>query len=136
MNDTIYRDTIAYLKTIKHPFYYFITSDHSELTGQDGIYGHTVNSLKTLEIPQFLYTNDKNRKILNKFKNNPTPTNYEIALLLTETMGYKIDNPNTPENIYYVIDDWDKKGLYYKITKETPAKDGQSVIRLEKGSGM
>ncbi|GMO62596.1 MAG: hypothetical protein Ta2D_09130 [Rickettsiales bacterium] len=117
-NDSIYKETLSYLKTTKIPFYYFITSDHGEMLGQDGLYGHNFLNLDVAKIPMFLYTNDKNRSVFNEFKDIHNPTNYEMGIMIAKLLSWSIENPNTPDNIYYISSQYRIKGDYIKIEKE------------------
>jgi glucan phosphoethanolaminetransferase (alkaline phosphatase superfamily) len=122
MNDYIFENTLEYLKAeSKLPFYYFITSDHGELTGQDGLYGHFYNK-DVLNIPMLLYTNHKNSEVFRKFKSTFMPTNYELGMLITELFGYKITTPDTPDNVFYLIGDYNMVRQSMIIEKDVKEK--------------
>ena len=137
-NDFILSQIIQYEKeNSKNPLYLFITSDHNELTGQNGLYGHITLVPEGGDIPIMLYTN--NTEIRNELKNTFRPTHHELGLLIAKILGYKITNPNTPDNVFYingndtmarygyieVIKDLDKKEVNYKIIDSNKIKNIQ-----------
>ncbi|GMO61406.1 MAG: lipooligosaccharide phosphoethanolamine transferase [Rickettsiales bacterium] len=121
--DSLLNDLITELKKTNKTFYLFITSDHGEMTGQNGKWGHGTLDPLSAEIPMMLYTNDKNKTILNEFKKIWSPTHWDILQIITKIMGYKVDNPNTPDNVYY-INNTDLMGRdgFIKVIKDTKNK--------------
>lgn len=103
-NDYWINELINYVKaTVKTPYYIFITSDHNELTGEDGLTGHTILTPKGADVPMILYASeDANPEIIEQFKNTFKLTHNELGLLIAKIFGYKITNTNTPEGIYYI----------------------------------
>ncbi|GMO58988.1 MAG: hypothetical protein Ta2D_04760 [Rickettsiales bacterium] len=121
--DSLLNDLITELKKTNKTFYLFITSDHGEMIGQNGKWGHGTLDPLSAEIPMMLYTNDKNKTILNEFKKIWSPTHWDILQIITKIMGYKVDNPNTPDNVYY-INNTDLMGRdgFIKVIKDTKNK--------------
>lgn len=103
-NDYVLAELINYIKTtIKTPYYIFITSDHNELTGEDGLYGHTILTPKGADVPMMLYASeDANPEIINEFKNTFRLTHNELGILIAKIFGYEIINTNTPKDVYYI----------------------------------
>jgi glucan phosphoethanolaminetransferase (alkaline phosphatase superfamily) len=81
-------------------FYIIWASDHNELLGEDGLYGHGTLSRYTADIPIMIQSNDiEFMKIMKAiFK----PTHYEIAKNIAKILGYEIINPNEEENVFYI----------------------------------
>lgn len=117
-NDYVLNEIIDYFRQLENPLYLFITSDHNELTGQNGLYGHARLMPEYAEVPIMLYTKDQ--KILNKFKNIFAPTHYEIGLMIANILGYSIKNPNEINNVYYINGN-DAMGRYgyIEVIKDT-----------------
>lgn len=102
-NDYLYKHIITYFTHhSQNPLYFFITSDHGELTGQNGLYGHVSLIPEVANIPIILYTRNANSNIQNEFKNMFMPTHYELGILLAKIMGYTIINPNILDDIFYI----------------------------------
>jgi glucan phosphoethanolaminetransferase (alkaline phosphatase superfamily) len=122
--DNLLNNLINEISNIKTTTYLFITSDHGELTGQGGKWGHGVLDIGCTDIPMMLYTNDKDKTILNNFKAMWKPHHWDILKLITKILGYKVTNPNTPENIYY-INNTDVMGRngYIKVKKDEKNKE-------------
>jgi glucan phosphoethanolaminetransferase (alkaline phosphatase superfamily) len=122
-NDYILYEYIQFFKKQNKPFIMFITSDHGDLTGQNGKYGHGILDPLVSDIPAILYTNIPNNEIYKKFKETFLPTHNEISSYILEIMGYKIINPNTPNNVYYINNtDLMGRGGYMKVIKDSKNK--------------
>ena len=120
--DYILNNIINYFKDKKDfPTYLFITSDHNELTGQKGLYGHINLVPEGADVPIMLYSNNQN--IVKELQNIFYPTHYDIGLLIAKIMGYKIINPNSLDNEYYINgnDSMARYG-YIKVIKDIENK--------------
>lgn len=126
-NAMLYLDELLYkvvnwAKTLDGKVYLIITSDHGQMMGQDGLWGHSFLDSRVAEVPFMLYT--KNVKIKDLFGMNNHPkllSHYDISKFIAKILGYEIINPNTPENIYYIngVDiDGDAGFIKYKIENE------------------
>ncbi|MDR2526942.1 MAG: sulfatase-like hydrolase/transferase [Rickettsiales bacterium] len=113
--DHILNDYISYFSK-KEKTYIFITSDHGE-----NKYGHREFTPEIASVPVIFYANDADKTIMNKIKDNFAPTHAEISLLIAEMIGYKINNPNTPDNIFYVNSASEDK--YMKVIKIPEKKE-------------
>jgi glucan phosphoethanolaminetransferase (alkaline phosphatase superfamily) len=112
---------------IAHPragkLYVIWTSDHNELLGEDGRYGHGSGNLhpKTADVPVVILSNDS--EYLNEIKKIYKPTHYEIAHSVARLLGYEIINPNAVENVFYVNGaDYNGKCGYIKCTRDSKNK--------------
>lgn len=83
-------------------FYIFWASDHNELLGENGNWGHGTGNLypECANIPVLMQTNDL--EFLNKFKNIFRPTHYDITKSIINLMGFTLNNPNEKPNEFYV----------------------------------
>lgn len=119
-NDYILAEIISYVRTkMARPIYLFITSDHNELTGQHGLYGHITLVPEGADVPIMLYTSETDADILRRLQKTFRPTHYELGLWIAKLMGYTIVNPNTPDNIFYINgnDSLARYG-YIKVTRD------------------
>ncbi len=121
-NDFILNQIIEYFKAnSKIPLYLFITSDHNELTGQNGLFGHITLVPEGGDVPIMLYT--ENNEIKNNLKDTFRPTHHELGLLIAKIMGYTITNPNTPDNVFYINgNDTMARYGYIKVIKDLENK--------------
>jgi glucan phosphoethanolaminetransferase (alkaline phosphatase superfamily) len=121
--DYLLKEFIDYLrKKSKNTFYLFITSDHGELTGQDGKYGHVLPLPEVANVPIMLYTNDKKNHIKNEFKSFFYPTHIELGFFIAKLFGYKIVDTNFPDNNIFWINGSNGAGFNIKVTKDIKNK--------------
>jgi glucan phosphoethanolaminetransferase (alkaline phosphatase superfamily) len=98
-------------------FYIIWTSDHGELLGEDGTYGHSALNPYIADIPVMIQSNDL--EFMKDMKNIWKPTHYEIAKKVANKLGYEIKNPNEEENIFYISGvDFTGRCGYIKLKKE------------------
>ena len=77
------------------------TSDHGELLGEEGIFGHTILHPLVSDVPIWAYSRQSNN-VLNWIKKMPYISHYELGVKMAEFMGIKINNPNEDAKTYYV----------------------------------
>ena len=100
-------------------FYIIWASDHNELMGEGGLFGHGHGYLvpQTADIPVFVQTNDEN--FLKRMKNTFRPTHYEIAKNIAFLFGYDIKNPNEEQGVFYITGiDYAGKCGFIKFLKD------------------
>ncbi|MDR1460360.1 MAG: sulfatase-like hydrolase/transferase [Campylobacteraceae bacterium] len=83
-------------KLIKNNGYFIFVSDHGQVFGENGFYGHNKLDMSVAAVP-FLSYSVNGDKIPYK-----TPSQYEIAEWIGELLGYKFINPNLQNNTFYV----------------------------------
>ena len=117
-NDTfISRVFNKFNKQKKGKFYIIFASDHNELHGEHGVYGHGTLIPECADIPVIVQSNDE--KFMDKFRSIYKPTHHEIATMVSELLGYKIINPNQKENIFHInATDYDGHDGYITLTKD------------------
>jgi glucan phosphoethanolaminetransferase (alkaline phosphatase superfamily) len=118
-NDFLISQMFEFFNASKDPFYIIWTSDHNELLGENGIYGHGSGNLvpEAAQIPVLIQSND--RPFLEKIKNTFAITHYEIAKLLAQQIGFNIINPNEKVNVFYTNGvDYNGKCGYIRFTKD------------------
>jgi len=102
-NDYLYSTIINYFKTkATGPVYLFITSDHGEEFGEQGLWGHDHLTYGASMVPILFYNINGSPEFLDRFRTLQKPTHYELELLIANRLGYKIDDPNREKNWYYV----------------------------------
>jgi glucan phosphoethanolaminetransferase (alkaline phosphatase superfamily) len=95
--DFVLKDIFNNLKKyIENSGYFIFVSDHGQVFGENGFYGHNKLDLSVASIPFFSYSASGD-KIPVK-----TPSQYETAEWIGELLGYKFINPNLQDNIFYV----------------------------------
>ena len=100
--DDLLANALEYAKTLDGKVYFIITSDHGQLLGQDGLYGHTFLHKKVVKIPFILYTKNIDKKDITTINQKKIVTHYDISKFIAKIMGFDVINPNTPENTYFI----------------------------------
>ena len=117
-NDTfISRVFNKFNKQKKGKFYIIFASDHNELHGEHGVYGHGTLIPECADVPVIVQSNDE--KFMDKFRSIYKPTHHEIATMISELLGYEIINPNQKENVFHInATDYDGHDGYITLTKD------------------
>lgn len=82
--------------------YFILTSDHGELLGQNGYFGHNILKTETAAVPFFIYSRNPDAELYNRLRRNPEISHYEIAETVACLLGYNIKNPNSDENTVFI----------------------------------
>ena len=78
---------------------FILTSDHGQLLGENGIYGHNTLDRKVAEVPFVLHTSVKTGK---EELNKPFLSHYEAGIYLARLFGFKVINPNKEKDVFYI----------------------------------
>lgn len=81
---------------------FMMTSDHGQLLGQHGLYGHNILKRETVLVPFMLYMEKPDKKIYKELKGKKYITHNEMGELLAGMMGWKINNPNKKNGEFFV----------------------------------
>jgi glucan phosphoethanolaminetransferase (alkaline phosphatase superfamily) len=81
-------------------FYILFTSDHGELLGEQGLYGHNHLNLPCAFVPFWIYGDLK--RVQNHLQNRTFLNHYQIGILVADLLGYNIHNPNDDGKTYYI----------------------------------
>lgn len=102
-SDWLYSEVIKYFKSIsdKWKSYVFITSDHGEMFGENGLWGHNHLDMGNYEVP-FIYYGTKDEDFTRKMKSLGVVTHYDLGNYLAELFGLEIINPGQEKGIYYL----------------------------------
>ena len=98
--DFILNETFEWARKLPGKVYVFFASDHNELFGEYGIHGHVTLHKQVVRIPVLLWANDL--KSLQNFKSIKNPSHWDIGEQILNLMGYKVNNPNTPNDIIFL----------------------------------
>lgn len=81
------------------------TSDHSELFGYDGLWGHGAPILQTAGVPIFLYGLNGAEKLLQStaLPDQCALGNYELGKFVAASIGWNIHNPSEVKDYYVNI---------------------------------
>ena len=101
-NDFVTAKLFNFFNKSKDKFYIFFASDHGEMLGETGLWGHGAGRLtpEVAQIPIMLQTNDK--EFLKKFKTVYPISHYTLAKIISRMLGFEVINPNEQPNIGYI----------------------------------
>ena len=85
--------------------YIIVTSDHGQLLGENGKFGHNHLNLECAEIPFFIYNlnGSKQDKWWKGWGEKKTVNHYIIAKKIINLLGYQLKNPNEKPKEYYLL---------------------------------
>jgi len=97
-------DIYEYFEKTGEPTYIFFTSDHGELMGQNGRFGHNAVDLDIARVPFLFYGANLDNSEANKISQDLgcLPNHYSISKKVAELLGYDIYNPNEEAGYYYL----------------------------------
>lgn len=104
-------------------FYIIWTSDHNELMGEKGLFGHGHGYLipETAEVPLLIQSNDSS--FLESIKQIFKPTHYELAKNIALILGFEVKNPNEENDTFYISGiDYNGKCGYIRLIKNLENK--------------
>jgi len=103
-NDKIITDIFKFFKNTGKPTYIFSTSDHGELTGQNGKFGHNQVDLEIAKVPFLFYGANISKESVSGISSDLgiLPNHYTISKKIAELLGYKISNPNEEKNKFFL----------------------------------
>jgi glucan phosphoethanolaminetransferase (alkaline phosphatase superfamily) len=84
------------------PVYIFITGDHSELMGEDGLWGHMHPVLRNALVPVMLLTNRPDSEVARQFAAMPVPSFYNMSRMVALALGTAISTPDFPDDVAYI----------------------------------
>jgi glucan phosphoethanolaminetransferase (alkaline phosphatase superfamily) len=129
-NDFLYDGILHYLQNnIAGPVYLFITSDHGEEFGEQGVWGHDHLTYGSSLVPILFYSIHGDMHFLDRFRSMHYPTHYELELLIADRLGYIITDPNREKDWFY-IDGVAALGMsgYMKFRKSQKTKPAELLV--------
>lgn len=105
-NDFVLNEIINYFKEniAKGESYLFFTSDHGELFGENGLFGHNHLHQDCALVPFFVYSKDGDTKFISDIKKMKLLSHYDIGVLIANRMGGKIVSSALRDQSRYVYD--------------------------------
>jgi len=111
------------------PTYVVFTSDHGELLGENGMYGHSILDPGVSSVPFVFYAINGAAEIVETARSLWMPTHYEIGEFIAGIMGYEVIDPNTPPGKYFVNGlDIDGSGGHMVVVKSPDKKLEWQVV--------
>jgi len=102
-NDYLFQEIFTYFKeTVTVPTYLFYASDHGELMGENGRYGHSQLDADVAKIPFFAYIMRDTPQQFATFQKEEVVTHHELGLFLAWLLGYTVHNPNATDHVFFI----------------------------------
>lgn len=109
---------------------FVITSDHGQMLGEDGVWGHNVLTAQVAQVPVLVRARGADQPPLAG--NGDWLAHHQLYLALAARMGYRIDNPNAVPGQYFLQgSDVFGDNLY----REARVSDGRLVLGTPVGLG-
>lgn len=126
-NDFIISSIFNMFNKTNKKYYIIFASDHNELMGKDGLWGHSFLHKEVAQIPIMIQSNDVG--FMEKIREMFAITHYDICHIIADLLGFKISNPNDKPDIYYIngVDYLGRCG-YIKFRKD---RESRKVEYLE-----
>lgn len=124
VNDLVIHGIIEQAQTLfgdKGEGYVFFTSDHSELLGEKGKYGHAHVDMDCARVPFLVYGINPDAPFMGKIKAFNQLTHYDFGVLIANRLGATVVNPNYKPGHHYIhgLNLYDaRNALPYEIGKE------------------
>lgn len=77
------------------------TSDHGQLVGERGMYGHNLMQPEVTDVPVWAYALGTNKALIYPIKNQPF-SHYDLGKLIATFFGAEITNPNEDPSLQFV----------------------------------
>ncbi len=84
------------------PVYVLFTSDHGEMLGEQGQFGHAKLTAEVARVPFIFYAHHGEAARIEEARRLRNPTHYEMGKLIAGLLGYQVKNPNEEPNAYYL----------------------------------
>ncbi len=122
-NDTlITRIFKRFNKQTEGRFYIIFASDHSELLGEGGMFGHSIIEPEVAEVPFLFQSND--HQFMDEVRAMDAVYPYAIGKMIARLLGFEIHNPNEQATEFYV------NGLDYY------GRSGYMKVRIKKDKSL
>ncbi len=79
-----------------------MTSDHGQLLGQHGLYGHNILKRETVLVPFMLYMDSPDRELYEELKGKKYVTHNEMGRIIAGIMGWRIIDPNRRAGEFFI----------------------------------
>lgn len=80
----------------------FMLSDHSELMGEAGLWGHGFPDVRASMVPMLLLTNRPQSDIARQFAGLSPPTTYGMARTVARALGFEVSTPGETADQFFL----------------------------------
>ncbi len=118
------------------------TSDHGELIGEEGLFGHNLMRSEVVDVPIWAYAINADLCLNDYLKSQPVCSHYDLGKQIANLFGVNICNPNEHPDLQYVhgtelhtnypIIPWKKTKLGAKFSKVELANEQVIAIKPKK----
>lgn len=120
-NAMLYNDTLIFRiferfnKQENGKFYIIFASDHNELLGEKGMFGHSIIEPEVAKVPFLIQSNDS--QFMKKVRAMDALHPYAIGKMIARLLGFEIQNPNEQSGEFYAngLDYYGRAG-YMKVS--------------------
>lgn len=81
---------------------FMVTSDHGQLLGEDGLFGHNIFKREAFSVPFIIYMAHSDKKIYDSLKRRQFVSHYRMGTVLADVMGWEIVNPNCRDEEFFI----------------------------------
>lgn len=78
------------------------TSDHGQLLGERGLFGHNQMQPEVADVPVWMLAIGANNALITEIKNHPIYSHYDLGKHVASLLGATISNPNEHPTLQYV----------------------------------
>lgn len=78
------------------------TSDHGELVGEEGLFGHNLMRPEVADVPIWSYALNADTSLNNYLKSQSVCSHYDLSKQIAHLMGAEIINPNENDSLQFV----------------------------------
>lgn len=100
-NDSVISAMFNKFNKMDGKFYIIFASDHNELIGKNGIWGHGILDKDVAQIPVMIQSNDA--EFMEEVRKIFAITHYDICCIISDLFGFKINNPNEAKRLSVTI---------------------------------
>ncbi len=78
------------------------TSDHGQLVGEDGLFGHNLMRSEVVDVPVWAYAINANQSLNYYLKSQKICSHYDLGKQIAKLFGAEITNPNEDPTLQFV----------------------------------
>jgi glucan phosphoethanolaminetransferase (alkaline phosphatase superfamily) len=101
--DDLLGRVLEFASTLEGRVYVLITSDHGQMMGGGGLWGHSFLHEGVAEVPFILWTKGvPEEEMYGMDEVAPPISHYDMSKFVARVLGVKVENPNTPDDEFYI----------------------------------
>ncbi len=109
------------------------TSDHGQLVGERGLFGHNLMQPEVVDVPVWAYAINADLCLNNYLKSQTVCSHYDLGKQIANLFGAHIHNPNEHPNLQYVHGTELHKN--YPVMPWKKTKKGAEFLKIELANG-